>query len=216
MTGGIDDDDVFYGSKKKKPAEQETGKPYAPASPPPYGAQPAQPGQAAPEQERDIDSEITAVRHEKQLAAELHDITKLRELAAKHSATAARLYKRYRSEEAAMVKYNEYANKARRRAEGYEAKSKDMLARADDVQSGIEFLEARKAERARMRVAKYKTKSAQLKARGSSYMAKAAKYSQKSAARRERAKAFLEQSKTHEAEAHSLNKRAEKLQKAAV
>jgi hypothetical protein len=220
MTGGIDDDDVFYGSKKKARKENEP----APEKKPSYGepvyqpryseqAQPApaEPAQAAPEPEKDIEAEITQVRHEKQLAAELHDVTKLRQQAAKHSADAAKFYKKYRSEEAAMVKYTENSNKARRNAEKLEQKSKEATAKANDKQSDLEFLKDRKAERARIKIAKLHAKSAKLKSRSSAYMAKAAKLSQKSAAKREKAKAFLERSKTHEAEAHNLTKRADRL-----
>jgi len=222
MTGDIDDDDVFYGNKKKARKENEA----APEKKPTYGepayqpryseqAKPAPAGsaQTAPEQERDIESEITAARHEKQQAAELHDVTKLRQQAAKHSADAAKLYKKFRSEEAAMVKHAENSNKARRAAEKYEQKSKETTAKADDKQSDLEFLKDRKAERARIKIAKLHAKSAKLKSRSSAYLAKAAKLSQKSAAKREKAKAMLEKSKMHEAEAHNLTKRADRLSK---
>jgi hypothetical protein len=219
MNKELDDDDVFYGSKKKPVKETSA----APESKPnsygtAYKAPPAEPyhepSPQAQEPERDIDNEITETRREKHQAAELLDITKLRQQAARHSSDAAKLYKKYRSEEAAMVKYNENASKARRTAEAYEQKSKNATAKADDKQKDLEFLQDRKAERARIKIAKLHAKSAKLKSKESSYLAKAAKLSMRSAAKREKAKALLEKSKMHEAEAHNLTKRADRLSKA--
>ncbi|MBA3046275.1 MAG: hypothetical protein KKH41_00005 [Candidatus Thermoplasmatota archaeon] len=229
MDKGLDDDDeIFYGGGKPKPKKEEQDKKSEPKQSvygSSYGTGQKQPEQrqasaspepaqvpVTPEQERDIESEITATRHDKQMAAEIHDITKLRQKAAEHSAEAAKYFKKYRAEEAAMVKYTENASKARRTAEGYEEKSKDACAKADDKQADLEYLEDRKAERARMKIAKYKAKSAKMKSKASSYMAKSAKLSQKAAAKSQKSKAFLEQSKTHEAEAQNLTKRANKLQ----
>lgn len=219
MNKELDDDDVFYGSKKAKKEENKT--PGAQSSgykndyrEPQYGGQPTPADTATPEQERDIDREITETRREKHQAAELLDITKLRQTAAKHSADAAKLYKKYRSEEAAMVKYNENASKARRTAEGYVQKSKEAQAKADDKQKDLEFLQDRKAEKARIKVAKLHAKSAKMKSKASNYMAKAAKLQAKSAAKREKAKALQEKSKMHEAEAHNLTKRADRLSQA--
>jgi hypothetical protein len=229
-----DDDDVFYGGLKPKAKKEPEKKPepkksaysadYTPEyrepakQSPTVDAVPAHDNMGAPAEqpERDIESEITATRREKQVAAELHDITKIRQKAAEHSAAAAKFYKKYRAEEAAMVKYTENASKARRTAEGYVEKSKDAQAKADDKQADLTYLEDRKAERARIKIAKYHAKSAKMKSKSSSYMAKSAKLSQKAAAKREKAKAYLEQSKTHEAEAHNFNKRADRLQKTMV
>lgn len=224
MSNGIDDeDDVFYGRKKKKDAEAKPsqdqgayGSSYGTA-PPPAGQQPAQqtqPGQPAQEQERDIEQEITDTRRDKQHAAEVYDITIIRQKAAKHSADAAKLFKKHRSEEADMVKYNEAANKARRKSEHFEQKSKDATAKADEKQADVQYLEGAKAEKMRVKVAKLHEKAAKLHAKSINFQARAAKYTAKSAAKREKAKALLEQSKTHEAEAAALNKRADKLQKA--
>lgn len=221
MNKELDDDDVFYGTKKAKkeenkvPGAQSGGYKNDYREPQPSTGQPAQSsGQPPQEPERDIDSEITETRREKHQAAELLDITKLRQAAAKHSADAAKLYKRYRSEEAAMVKYNENASKARRTAEGYVQKSKEAQAKADDKQKDLEFLQDRKAEKARIKVAKLHAKSAKMKSKASNYMAKAAKLQAKSAAKREKAKALQEKSKMHEAEAHNLTKRADRLSQA--
>ncbi len=222
-----DDDDVFYGGLKPKPKKEAEKAPepkksvYDAGYTPDYRRQDTnQPAQSSPVQEsageqkdRDIESEITATRREKQVAAEIHDITIIRQKAAKHSEEAAKFFKKYRAEEAAMVKNTENASKARRTAEGYEEKAKDAIAKADDKQADLTYLEDRKAERARIKIAKLHAKSAKMKSKASSYMAKSAKLQQKAAARREKAKAYLEQSKTHEAEAHNLTKRADKLQK---
>jgi len=221
MNKELDDDDVFYGSKKakaKKDADMATGVQSSTykndyRDPQPYGGQPAAFDQASGP-ERDIDSEISETRREKHMAAELYDVTKLRQAAAKHSADAAKLFNRYRSEEAAMVKYTENASKARRTAEHYEQKSKDATAKADEKQNDLQFLQDRKAEKARMKVAKLHAKSAKMKSKASNYMAKAAKLHAKSAAKREKAKALQEKSKMHEAEAHNLTKRADRLSKA--
>ena len=219
MNNGIDDDDdVFYGSKKaKKDADKnQASQPGAYKST--YSSSTSgtseNPGQPAPEQERDIEKEIADTRMEKHQAGELLDITKLRQQAAKHSADAAKFFKRHRAEEAAMVKYTENANKARRTAEGFEQKSKDATAKADDKQKDLEFLQDRKAEKARIKVAKLHAKSAKMKSKASNYMAKAAKLAQKAAEKREKSKILLEKSKTHEAEAHNLTKRADRMAKA--
>lgn len=224
MTGGIEDDDVFYGSKKKASKEAEAqpekkayGEPvYQPRyneQVPPARTEP-EPVGVTQEQETNIDEEITQARHEKHQAAELHDITKLRQQAAKHSADAAKFYKKYRAEEAAMVKYTENSNKARRTAEKYLQKSKEATAKANDKQTDLEYLQDRKAERARIKIAKLHAKSAKMKSKSSSYLAKAAKLSQKAAAKREKAKTLLEKSKMHEAESIGLTKRADRLSKA--
>jgi hypothetical protein len=221
MNKELDDDDVFYGSGKAKKKENDKSPDNKSSDyksdyrDPQPGGQPVPASeQPASEPVRDIEKEITDTRHEKQMAAELLDVTKLRQQAAKHSADAAKLYKRYRSEEAAMVKFTENASKARRTAEGYEQKSKEATAKADEKQKDLEFLQDRKAEKARIKVAKLHAKSAKMKAKASGYMAKAAKLSQKAAAKREKSKALLEKSKMHEAEAHNLNKRADRLSKA--
>ena len=112
-----------------------------------------------------------------------------------------------------MVKHNENASKARRTAEHYMQKSKEAQAKADDKQKDLEFLQDRKAEKARMKVAKLHAKSAKMKSKASGYMAKSAKLVMKSASKREKAKALLEKSKMHEAEAHNLTKRADRLSK---
>ncbi len=225
MNSEIDDEDVFYGNKKKarKEAEAQPEKKTAYGEPvyqPRYNEQAAparaepEPVGVTPEQESNIDEEITQARHEKHQAAELHDITKLRQQAAKHSADAAKFYKKYRAEEAAMVKYTENSNKARRTAEKYLQKSKEATAKANDKQTDLEYLQDRKAERARIKIAKLHAKSAKMKSKSSSYLAKAAKLSQKAAAKREKAKTLLEKSKMHEAESISLTKRADRLSKA--
>jgi hypothetical protein len=213
MTSGLEDDDVFYGSKKKAKKEEPQAKPYA-APPPPttYGAPP--PAQAEQPPEKDIDKEISDVRREKHMAAELHDITKLRQEAAKHSAASAKYYKKYKAEEAAMVKHTENANKARREAEHYEQKSKDATAKAEEKQSELEFLQDRKLERAKMKIAKLHAKSAKLKSKASNSLAKSAKLHAKAAAKREKAKMHHERSKMHEAESMNLTKRADRLSKA--
>ena len=217
MNKDLDDDDVFYGNKKKANkgtdkapetksnvykddyrASQYTGEPTA--------------GQSS-EPERDIETEITETRREKQVAAEIHDVTKLRQEAAKHSSKAARLFKRYRQEEATMVKYTQNASKARRTAQRYEQKSKEATAKADEKQKDLEYLQDRKLERARIKIAKLHAKAAKLKSKASNSMAKGAKLSQKAAAKREKAKALLEKSKLHEAEAQNLNKRADRMSK---
>ncbi len=232
MTKDLDDeDDVFYGGGKSKAKKEQKGnaepkrsvydsgyKPdYREQNAPPPSRPPAQtpPGQqhrAEPTNDRDIESEITETRREKQKAAEIHDITIIRQNAAKHSAESAKLYKKYRQEEASMVKYAEGANKARRQAEGYEEKSKNATAKADEKQADLQYLEGAKAERTRVKIAKLHAKSAKLHAKSINCDAKAAKMTQKSAAKSEKAKALLEQSKTHEAEAMNMNKRADKLQ----
>jgi hypothetical protein len=230
-----DNDDVFYGGLKPKAKKEAEKAPepkksvYDAGYTPDYRrqetnhSQTTQPAQSTSTQEpagehneRDIESEITATRREKQVAAEIHDITIIRQKAAKHSEEAAKFYKKYRAEEAAMVKHTENSSKARRTAEGYEEKAKNAIAKADDKQADLTYLEDRKAERARIKIAKLHAKSAKMKSKASSYMAKSAKLQQKAAARREKAKAYLEQSKTHEAEAHNLTKRADKLQKTMV
>ncbi|MDO9536779.1 MAG: hypothetical protein Q7J68_00480 [Thermoplasmata archaeon] len=221
MNKELDDDDVFYGSgksKAKKEPEKKSGvygSEYKSSSSEPRQqeySQPATDSQAS-EPERDIESEITETRREKAHAAEYHDIAVLRQRAAKHSAEAARLFKKYRFEEAAMVKYTQGANKARRKAEKYEQKAKDASAKADDKQANVQYLEGGKAERTRVKIAKLHAKSAKLKSKASSSMAHGAKLSQKAAAKREKAKAYHEQSKIEEAEAQNVNKRANKLQK---
>lgn len=167
-----------------------------------------------PREEKDIEAEIAHTRQDKMRAAEYHDVTILRQRAAKHSAEAAKLFKKYRSEEAAMVKYQEHSNKARRKAEKYVEKSKDALAKADDKQADLEYLEGGKAERARVKIAKFKEKAARMKSKSSRWQANSAKNTQKAAAKRQKAKALLEQSKVHEAEALNYNKRADRLSKA--
>ena len=57
-----------------------------------------------PKKEQDIEAEIAHTRQDKMRAAEYHDVTILRQRAAKHSAEEAELFKKYRAEEAAMVK----------------------------------------------------------------------------------------------------------------
>jgi len=217
-----DDDEIFYGGGKPKQAEDNQQRdevkkeavysdPYDTIHEPEEDL--VEPASESSET-KDIEAEISQTRREKLRAEEYHDITKLREKAAKHSAEAAKLFKKYRAEEAAMVKYQEAANKSRRKAEGYIEKSKDACAKADEKQSDLEYLEGRKAERARVKVAKYKAKEAKMKSKSSSWMAKAAKYTNKAAAKRQKAKAYLERSKTHEAESLNHNRRADRLQKA--
>ncbi len=166
-----------------------------------------------PKKEVDIEAEIAHTRQDKMRAAEYHDVTILRQRAAKHSAEEAKLFKKYMVEEAAMIKYQENSNKARRKAEKYIEKGKDAMAKADDKQADLEYLEDGKAERARVRVAKLKAKAARMKSKSSSWMSNSAKNTQKAAAKRQKAKALLERSKNHEAEALNYNKRANNLQK---
>ncbi len=166
-----------------------------------------------PKQEKDIEAEIAHTRHDKMRAAEYHDVTILRQRAAKHSAEEAKLFKKYMTEEAAMIKYQENSNKARRKAERYIEKGKNAMAKADDKQADLEYLEDGKAERTRVRVAKLKTKAARMKSKSSSWMSNSAKNTQKAAAKRQKAKALLERSKNHEAEALNYNRRANNLQK---
>ena len=166
-----------------------------------------------PKNEADIEAEIAHTRQDKMRAGEYHDITILRQRAAKHSAEEAKLFKKYMVEEAAMIKYQENSNKARRKAEKYIEKGKNAMAKADDKQADLEYLEDGKAERARVRVAKLKTKAARMKSKSSSWMSNSAKNTQKAAAKRQKAKALLERSKNHEAEALNYNKRADNLQK---
>ena len=167
-----------------------------------------------PKKEADIEAEISQTRKDKMRAAEYHDVTILRQRAAKHSAEAAKLFKKYRAEEAAMVKYQENSNKARRKAEKFIEKSKDAMAKADDKQADLEYLEGGKAERTRVKVAKLKAKTAKMKSKSSRWMSNSAKNTQKAAAKRQKAKALLERSKVHEAEALNYNKRANRLSKA--
>ncbi|MCK5397951.1 MAG: hypothetical protein KAJ33_06865 [Thermoplasmata archaeon] len=228
-----EDDDIFYGGGKpakemeeeeKKPAEESASllsndayshdylKP-AEETPDKSDLEEVSPAQEA-EQEKDLEAEISHTRQEKMRAAEYHDVTILRQRAAKHSAEAAKLFKKYRAEEAAMVKYQENSNKARRKAEKYIEKSKDALAKADDKQADLEYLEGGKAERTRVKVAKLKAKTAKMKSKSSRWMSNSAKNTQKAAAKRQKAKALLERSKVHEAEALNYNKRANRLSKA--
>ena len=223
-----EDDEIFYGGGKaatEKKKDSEPAKESAAAyshdylKPPEEEKDPLdEPSVDKPaitvQEEKDIEAEIAHTRQDKMRAAEYHDVTILRQRAAKHSAEAAKLFKKYRAEEAAMVKYQENSNKARRRAEKYIEKSKDAMAKADDKQADLEYLEGGKAERARVKVAKLKAKSAKMKSKSSSWMSNSAKNTQKGASKRQKAKALLEQSKTHEAEALNYNKRADRMQKA--
>ena len=211
MSADLEEDDgVFFGGGKSKAARPTEPEP----EPEMDGLEELPPLEEEYEAELDIEDQITRTRHEKMRAAEYHDVTKLRERAAKHSASAAKFFKKYRVEEAAMVKYQQVAVKARRKAEGYMEKSKDAMAKADDKHAELEFLEGRKEERARVKIAKRKAKSAKCMSKASSHQAKAAKATQKAAAKRQRAKAFLEKSKLDEAEAQNYNKRADNLEKA--
>ena len=227
-----DDDDIFYGGGKaveqsKKKPQQKKEEELPPVKKADYSHDYLMPpeeteekesfeeeGPSQPEKsEGDIEAEISHTRHEKMRAAEYHDVTILRERAAKHSAEAAKLFNKYRSEEAAMVKYQEQSNKARRKAEGYIEKSKNALAKADEKQADLQYLEGGKAERARVKVARYKAKAAKMQSKSSTWQARSAKATQKAASKRQKAKALLERSKTHEAEALNYNKRADNLQK---
>ena len=220
-----EDDEIFYGGGKAATEKKEEEKKPDDASyshdylkPVDESDELSKPSIDKPavtiQEEKDIEAEIAHTRQDKMRAAEYHDVTMLRQRAAKHSAEAAKLFKKYRTEEAAMVKYQENSNKARRRAEKYIEKGKDAMAKADDKQADLEYLDGGKAERARVKVAKLKAKSAKMKSKSSSWMSNSAKNTQKAAAKRQKAKALLEQSKTHEAEALNYNKRADRLQKA--
>ena len=132
-----------------------------------------------PKSEVDMEAEIVHTRQDKMRAGEYHDVTILRQRAAKHSAEEAKLFKKYMAEEAAMIKYQENSNKARRKAEKYIEKGKNAMAKADDKQADLEYLEGGKAERARVRVAKLKSKAARMKSKSSSWMSNSAKNTQK-------------------------------------
>ncbi len=192
-----DDDEVFYGGGSSKPRESTPS--YTPKR---------------EVSEHEIEDEIRRTRQEKMRAGEYHDVTKLRQKAAEHRADAAKFFKKYRLEEAVMVKNQQYAARARRKAEGYIEKSKDIMAKADNKEADLQYLEAGKAERARIKVAKYKGKVAKCKSKASKFEAKAAKFTQKAAAKRQKAKANLEKSKLNEAEAHNFKKRADNLERA--
>ncbi len=192
-----DDDEVFYGGGSSKPSE----------STPSYS-------EKREVSEHELEDQIRKTRQDRRRAGEYHDVTRLRQKAAEHRADAAKFFKKYRFEEAAMVKNQQYAARARRKAEGYLEKNKDVLVKADNKQADLQYLEAGKAERARIKIAKYKGKAAKCKSKASKFEAKAAKHTQKAAAKRQKAKANLEKSKLHEAEALNFRKRADNLEKA--
>jgi len=225
MSSDLDDDeDIFYGSgktasKKKEstPAEESASYSHDYLRPPDEAPRTSDYEDVAPaqepKQEKDIEAERAQTRKNKMRAEEFHDITIIRKRAAKHSAEAAKLFKRYRAEEAAMVKYQENSNKARRKAEKYLEKGKDAMAKADNKQADLEYLEGGKAERARVKVAKLKAKAAKMKSKSSSWMNNSAKNTEKAASKRIKAESLLEQSQSHEAEALNSTKRADNLSK---
>lgn len=205
-----DEDEVFYGGGSSQASKSRTTATYQ--AEPEREEEEAQPERDLSEAE--IEDQIRRTRQDKMRAAGYHDVTRLRQKGAEHRAEAAKFFKKYRAEEADMVKYQQYANKARRKSEGYMEKSKDALAKADDKQADLEYLEGGKAERGRVKVAKMKAKSAKCMSKASKWQAKGAKATQKAAAKRQKANAFLEKSKTHEAEALNFRKRADNLERA--
>jgi len=205
-----DEDEVFYGGGSSQPSKPQKTRTYHP-EPETEQEEEQQPERELSEAE--IEDQIRRTRHDKMRAAEYHDVTRLRQKGAEHRADAAKFFKKYRAEEADMVKYQQYANKARRKSEGFMEKSKDALAKADEKQSDLEYLEGGKAERGRVKVAKLKAKSAKCMSKASKWQAKGAKATQKAAAKRQKANALLEKSKTHEAEALNFKRRADKLER---
>lgn len=211
------DSDVYYKDKKDKPGTSSTAPPYYDSgSNGSYQklAQEIKEIKPISEQEiKDIEEQIRKTREEKMQAAEYHDITILRQKAAEHSADAAKLFKKYRKEESVMVKNTENASKMRRKAEGRMAKSKELLAKADQMLTGLNLLPVPKQEKTKIKIAKLKEKAAKCMSKAHNFLARGAKLTAKAAARRQRAKANLEKSKLNESEALAYNKRADTFEK---
>jgi hypothetical protein len=213
MTASNEDDDrSFYGGKTERTGQRTTSTPSSSTTP----STTTTSGEASPRDrtESEIEDDIRKSRQDKMRAAEYHDVTKLRQKAAEHRAEAAKFYKKYRLEEADMVKYTQYSSKFRRKAEALIAKGKDALTKAEYKEAELQYLEGGKLERTKIKIAKLKGKAAKLKGKAAKHEAKAAKFTSKAAAKKQKAHTFMEKSKTHEADAQHFKKRADNLERA--
>ncbi len=163
------------------------------------------------------DDQIKAARVGRATAEAHHDVTVLRKKAHTHSASAAKLFHKYKSNEAKRQKCSSRAVAYREKADARREKAKDF--RTQIKEYDMELRGAAKGESdlspeaLRNKMANLEKKAAKADSVSKKFEAKAADQTEKAAKYRTRAAKFLEKSKLHESEARMYGKRADNLER---
>lgn len=180
-----------------------------------------------PDSDDEVQKEVSDDEHEEQIKAArtgraqaeaYHDVAVLRKKAHDHSHTAAKLFHKYKSNEARRQKcssravaYREKADARREKAKEYRVQVKEYDMELRGAAQGKSDLSP---EALRNKMANYERKAAKADSVARKFEAKAADQTEKAAKYRTRAAKFLEKNKLHESEARMYGKRADNLEKA--
>lgn len=212
-----DDDLDLFLSKKDQPKGQ---RPAAPEEPETEAKE--APGPDREERPKELsddehDDQIRAARSDRAHAEAHHDVAVLRKKAHEHSHRGAKLYHKYKTNEAKRqkcssraVSYREKAGSRREKAKEYRAQIKEYDMELRGAAKGDSDLSP---EALRNKIAALEKKVAKAEAVAKRYESKAADQTEKAAKYRTRAAKFLEKSKLHESEARMYGKRADNLEK---
>lgn len=212
-----DDDLDLFLSRKGQTRDQRQAPPDGPKDGSEGGAEPDKEEAVKDLSDEEHNAQIIAARTGRAHAEAHHDVAVLRKKAHEHSHMGAKLYHRYRSNEAKRQKCSSRAVSYREKAGTKREKAKDF--RTQIKEYDMELRGAAKGESdlnpeaLRNKIAGLERKAAKAEAVAKKFEAKAAVQTEKAAKYRTRAAKMLEKSRLHESEARMYGKRADNLEK---
>ena len=211
-----DDDLDLFLTKKDKPKQVTPAATPVPAKPDEEKAT----EEEAPKEVSDEEHEeqIKTARADRAQAEAYHDVTVLRKRAHEHSHSAAKLYHKYKTNEAKRQKCSSRAVAYREKADARREKAKEARTQVKEYDMELRGAAQGKSdlspEALRNKMASLEKKAAKADAVAKKFEAKAAVQTEKAAKYRTRAAKFLEKSKLHESDARMYTKRADNLERA--
>jgi uncharacterized coiled-coil protein SlyX len=185
---------------------------------------PKEPGKPAPAPVKaeltddENDEQIKVARTSRAAAEAYQDVAILRKKAHDHSHTAAKLYHKYKLNEAKTQRCSSRAVSLREKSDERRDKAREYQTSYKEYESELDGAAQEKTdlspESLRTKMASLERKIAKQEEHAKKLEKKAADLTQKGAKFRSRAARFLEKSRLHESEARTYSKRADNLEKA--
>jgi uncharacterized coiled-coil DUF342 family protein len=217
-----DDDIDDFLARKTKPAQKAKSDESATEriTPKPEAKRPSKPSDEAPKEETDEEKEeqIKAARTGRAQAEAYHDVAILRKKAHEHSHRAAKLYHKYKANQAKAQKCSSRAVALREKSDERRDKAKEYRSCIRDYEAELEGVAEEKSdlspEAIQNRIATLERKAAKQDEIAKKKEHGASLQTEKGAKFRTRAARYLEKSRLHDSEARMFTKRADNLERA--